>query len=145
MKGAILPDHMGVNHYELSVLGLASLTFTAVAGIESETTTVDLPDRTTASGGEVIPSEFTARLPLHHLTEQAIMRAWLQEGRDPVSPTYKKVATLIYKSISGQNLRSYQLVNLFPFKEALPDLEMANDGEMAENEWTFKADDIFPI
>jgi len=142
MKGAIQPDHIGVNKYELIVIGLPPLTFTAVSGIERELQTVDLPDRTTASGGGTNPVEFTADLPAHHIIQQAAMEAWFVEGQDPVSPTYKKVGTLVLKSGSGLVLRPFPLLGLYVSKRATPDLEMANEGELAIITWTLKADDM---
>jgi hypothetical protein len=145
MKGEILPGHIGINHYELKVVGLIPLTFTEISGLENETTVVDLPDRTQASGGETLPSEFTAMMPSHHKTEMAIMDVWLQEGKDPVSPTYKKTATLLYKDIHGVVTMAREILGCFVSKRTDPDLEKANDGEMAATEWTFKADDIKPL
>lgn len=145
MKGTIQPDHISVNKYELLALGMPPIQFTEVSGIEEELETVDLPDRTTASGGNTKPVEFTAKHMMHHLVEQAAMEVWFKESQDPVSPLYKKAGTLIHKSISGKVIRSYTLLGLYPTKRKLPDLEMANEGEPAVVEWTFKADDILPV
>jgi len=145
MKGAINPDHIGVNKYELIVIGLPPLTFTAIGGIEDELQTVDMPDRTTASGGNKGPVEFTADLPAHHIVQQAAMETWFVEGQDPVSPTYKKIASLVLKSGSGNILRSYSLMGLYVSKRGTPDLEMANEGELAIITWTLKGDEMLPI
>jgi len=145
MKGAILGDHIPLNKYQLIVLGMPELIFTEISGLEEELETVDLPDRTVASGGQTKTLEFTATLPAHHLIMQAAMELWFVEGRDPVASTYKKTATLILKSISGSTFRTYSLIGLFVCKRATPDLEMANEGEMATIEWTFKADQMLPI
>lgn len=145
MKGVIRPDHIPVNKYELRVLGAPSLVLYEVSGIEDELETTDLPDRTVASGGNRKSTEFTAMQPLHHTAEKAYMELWFRESQDPVSPSYKKAATLVHSSISGINSKSFQLVGVFPCKRKLPDLEMENEGEMAGIEWTFKADDILPL
>ena len=145
MKGAIQGDHIPLNKYQLIVLGMPELIFTEISGLEEELETVDLPDRTVASGGQTKTLEFTATLPAHHLIMQAAMELWFVEGRDPVASTYKKTATLILKSISGSTFRTYSLIGLFVCKRATPDLEMANEGEMATIEWTFKADQMLPI
>lgn len=145
MKGKILPDHLPLNKYKLLVIGLPPLTTTMVSGIEEEMDVVTLPDRTQASGGNTKPGEFTIKLPMHHLVEQAAMEAWFKESQDPVTATYKKPGTLVYESNSGTTLKSYTLVGLFPSKRKLPDAEMSNEGEMAEVEWTLKYDDILPV
>jgi hypothetical protein len=145
MKGEIKPDHMPVNKYQFLVVGLIPLTATEVSGIEDELETVRLPDRTTASGGNRGPTEFELTMPMHHLTEQAAMEVWFKEGQDPILPTYKKPCTLVHKSISGAVLRSYTLVGVFPTKRTLPDLDKANEGEMATVVWTMSADDVFPL
>jgi len=145
MKGAILPDHIPVNNFELLVIGLPPLTPTEVSGIEDELVTTDLPDRTKASGGERNPGEFTIMLPMHHTVEQAAMEVWFKEGQHPISPGYKKPGTLIHKSGSGNVLRTFSLLGAFASKRVLPDLEMVNEGEMATVEWTISYDDILPI
>jgi hypothetical protein len=62
-----------------------------------------------------------------------------------VSPAYKKVGTLIMFSGSGQVLRSYTLNGLWISKRATPDLDMANEGELATITLTFSADEMFPL
>lgn len=145
MKGTIRPDHIPLNKYLLLLVGLPRLTFTKISGIEDELEVANLPDRTQASGGNRKANEFTAMLPLHHITEQAAMEAWFRESQDPVSPLYKKQGTLVMQSISGITIKTFQVAGIFPSKRKLPDLEMVNEGEMAETEWTFKADDIQPL
>lgn len=145
MKGAIKADHIPTNNYELLILGLPTLTPVEISGLEDELETTDLPDRTVASGGNRGPFEFTMLIPMHHTVEQAAMEIWFREGQDPVQPTYKKAGTLIHKSISAQNLRTFSLIGAFVSKRVLPDLEMKGEGEQANVEWTIKGDDILPI
>lgn len=145
MKGAILPDHMPVNKFQLIFIGLPPLTAVEVSGLENELETAEMPDRTRASGGNRKATEITIKLPMHHAVEQVAMEAWLRESQDPVLPTYKKVGTLIHPSLSGVQLRSFQLVGVFPTKQKLPDLEMKNEGEIALVEWTLSVDDVLPL
>lgn len=145
MKGVLKKDHIPVNKYELLVLGLAPITFTEISGIEEELETVDLPDRTVGIGGNTKPVEFTAKIPLWHTAEVLQLEAWFAQCKDPVSPAAKKAGTLILSSISGANLKTFTLVDMFPSKRALPDLAMENEGEYAFEEWTFRADDMYPI
>lgn len=144
MKGAIQPNHMAVNKFQLLVLGLPPLTVTECSGIEEELQTVDMPDRTVASGGNTGPVEFTLMMPMHHTVEHAAMEAWFRESQDPVLPTYKKAASLMHKRIGPGLGKTYQLINVFPKKRKLPDLEMANEGELALVEWTMSADAVLP-
>lgn len=145
MKGAILPDHIPVNKYRLIVPGLPPLTPVEIGGLEDELQTTDLPDRTKATGGNRGTVEFTLSIPAHHTVERLAMELWFQEGQDPVLPTYKKAGTLILQSLSGQNFASYTLPGLFIMKRTTPDLEMANEGEMAVIEYTMSSDDVIPI
>lgn len=145
MKGIIQADHIPLNQFQLVVLGLGSFTFISITGLEEELNVVDLPDRTVASGGRTNPLEFVVALPLHHKTEQLQMELWFRESQDPVLPTYKKPATLILPSISRQLIQSYALSNVFPSKRGTPDFELDNDGEMAANEWTMRADSMLPL
>jgi|GEM_PF-4001633 len=145
MKNVLLPDHIPLNNYDLIVVGGPNpIRFTSISGIEQALETVDLPDRTKASGGNVGAIEFTATHPKHHTIEDAFLESWFQEGQDPVLPTYKKAATLLVRSISTLNVRSYTLINLFVMNRALPDMEMGNEGELFMTTWTFAADNIFP-
>ncbi len=146
MKQTLQPDHIAVNNYQLIVVGGPPLIqFVTIDGFEEELETVDLPDRTTASGGNTKSIEFTATHPKHHTVEDAFLEAWFLEGQDPVSPTYKKAATLVIQSISRLVTRSYNLIGLYPSKRKTSDLDMANEGELNSTEWTFKCDRIITV
>jgi hypothetical protein len=145
MKGEVQADHIPVNKFTLKVVGLLDIYLSTVSGIEDELQTIDLPDRTKASGGNRSATEFTAMQPIHHTAEVVAMEAWFKEGQDPISPTYKKPCTLIMQSLSGQKSRSYTLIGVFVSKRALPDLDKSDDGEMAQIEWTFSVDDLLPL
>ena len=90
MKGTILPGHVGVNRYELLVLGVVPLVFHEVSGMESET-------------------------------------------------------PFVWKNIHGEPAATWALSGLAVSKRATPDAEMANDGDMAAIEWTFKYDSMIPL
>lgn len=142
LKGIIQADHIPVNKYQLLVVGVQTLTPIKISGIEEELETVDLPDRTKASGGQTKAGSFTVTFAEHHKAEIDALEKWYSDSTDPVSPTYKKPATLVQQSISNRQTRSWSVVGLFPMKRKLPDLEMKNDGDMAEIEYTFSFDDI---
>jgi hypothetical protein len=145
MKGSIQPGHIPVNKYQLLVVGLPLLTPTTVSGIEEEIAAIDMPDHTKVSGGNTGPSECTIMIPMHHTIEHAAMEAWFAEGQDPVTPTYKKAASLIMQSGSLVGpTRTYSLVGVWTCKRKLPDLELKNDGEMAQAEWTLYIDQVLP-
>jgi len=127
------------------VAGLPPILFTEISGLEEELETVDLPDRTKASGGNTLPVEWTAMHPLHHIVEETALELWFKEGQDPVSPTYKKDATLLIFSNTGQVIKTYALPGTFISKRTIPDLDKANEGEMAANEWTFNSDEVAPL
>jgi hypothetical protein len=145
MKGLLAADHIPINNFEMLIVGMTPMVITEVSGIEEELQTTDLPDRTSASGGNTMPVEFTAKSPMHHTVDQAQMELWFSQCQDPVSVAYKRAGTLIHKSISGETLRTFSLLGLYPTKRSLPDLDMANEGECAFVEWTFKADQVLPI
>lgn len=145
MKGAIKDDHIPLNKYKLSIVGLPDLTAVAAGGMEEELNTVDLPDRTKASGGESAPSELVVTIPMHHTVERIAMEGWFQEGKDPVSPTYKKTGVLIWTSNSDSTLATYTVDGVFISKRVTPDGEMANEGEMATIEYTLSIDTIVAV
>lgn len=139
MKMVLAPDHIPVNSYELIVVGAPPLRFTSIGGLEEELETVDLPDRTTASGGNKKPVEFDCMHPKHHAVEDAFLEFWFEEA-ELCFPTYKKPVTLIVRSISGLQVRTYNLIGVYPTKRKTPDLEMKNEGDLFETTWTFKGD-----
>jgi hypothetical protein len=136
MKATLLPDHIPRNNYELMVVGGPPLHFTKVGGLDEELEAVDLPNRTKASGGTTKSLEFTVEHPLHHAVENDFLESWWAacQNRDP---GYKKPAVLVLQSISRLRTKTFNLLELFIVKRKTPDLEMANDGELATIEWTF--------
>lgn len=144
MKQVLLPDHIPVNNFELIVVGAPPLKFITIDGLEEELDTVDLPDRTKASGGATKAIEFTATHPKHHTVEDAFLEAWFLEATLAL-PTYKKPGTLLIKSISSIQVRTFSVVGLFPSKRKTADLDMANEGELNVTEWTFMGDLVIPV
>jgi hypothetical protein len=145
LQGTVQPGHIPVNNYELIVVGLPPMVFTKISGFETVNESVELPDRTRASGGNRKPVEFTGMSFEHHTAERAALEFWFQEGKDPVSPTYKKVGTLIKRDIHGRVASTNSILGLWITKKKAPDLDLANDGEPALIEWTFSADSVQPI
>jgi hypothetical protein len=147
LKGTIKADHMAVNKYQLTLIGLTTLTLTPieVSGMEVEVGVIDLPDRTKVSGGQSSSTEFTMTIPMHHSSEIGAMEVWFQEGQDPVVATYKKAGTLTFQSITGENEKSWTLIGAWCSKRKLPDLSMEDDGEMAVAEYTICVDEVLPI
>ena len=145
MKQVIQPDHIPLNKFELIVPGLPSFVFTSLSGLEEELDKVDLPDRSVATGGRTKPVEFECMHPMHHDVEDLALEAWFQEGQDPISPSYKKAATLTVTSLSGALSRAFTFPDLFIWKRQIPDFEMDNDGELAQKTWSFAASDVLPV
>ncbi len=144
LQGSILTDHVPVNSFRITITGVGAsgqtFFFSDLSGIETEVEAIDLPDRTKASGGQTLPSEFTGKTPLHHAVERAALNTWFKEGQDPVKSTYKKTATLIHKTISGSKQGKYTIRGLWITKRKLPDLDTTNAGDIALIEWTFSLD-----
>lgn len=145
LKFVIQPDHIPVNNYRLQVVGLQPITFTSIGALEKEIDSVDLPDRTSASTGRTKNGETEVKVPEHHLVEVQQMETWYQEGKDPVSPTYKKTGTLTVYSGTTLIQKTYTLIGCYISKGATPDREMNDDGEMAVLTYTLKWDDIIGL
>ena len=143
-KGTILPDHLPKNQFVLTIPQAPPITFTKVGGLEEELETVDLPDRTKASGGQKKAFEFTATVPEHHKQQVAFLELWFKASQHPVAPNYKKACTLTRISLGGVP-KSYSLIGVFTKKRKTDDLEMTNEGEASEQEWTFCVDEMLPI
>lgn len=145
MKGSVKPNHAPVNNFELLIVGLPPILFTKVGGIEQEIEAVDMPDRTQVSGGNVKGVEFPVEMFEHHVVERAAMDIWFEEAKDNVTPTYKKVGTLIKKGIDGSIVSTQTLIGLWIKKRKTSDLDLANEGEPAMVEYTMWADDVLPV
>jgi len=141
MKGAVQQNHIPVNNYELKIQGQPVFLFTKISGLDQETESVDLPDRTVASGGNVKAFEITAESFEHHAVETDALEAWRQEGKDNVTRTYKKTGTLIKRAIDGTVQSSRILTGVWVKKRKDADLDLANEGEPAMIEWTLSVDD----
>lgn len=144
MKHVLLPDHIPTNKYVLAFAGVNPITFTSVGALEEEIDKVDLPDRTSASGGRTKPIEFDVKVPAHHGVEVAAMENWLAEGQDPVSPGYKKTGTLSMISLSGALSFVGTLVGVWNFKRGTPELEMNSDGDLSEITYSLCTDQFLP-
>lgn|SRR5574343_147814 len=144
MKGAIQPNHVSKNNFELQVIGLPPITFIEVGDIPEQVDKVDLPDRTRASGGTKQAGEFSVMVPSHHDVEVAAMEAWYKEAQDPVAPTYKKSGVLIKKGIDGSVIRTYTFTGLWVSERNMTSVALENEGEMDTIEYLLNFDDIIP-
>lgn len=142
LKGAIQAGHAPVNNYKMVIVGLPDILFVTISGFEIETEAIDLPDRTSVSGGNSKPVEFTGTTFEHHIAEKAALELWRLEGLDPVSPLYKKAGTLIRLNISGNTIGTQVLTGLWISKKKNADLDLANEGDPSMIEWTFKTDSV---
>lgn len=145
MKGDIQEAHIPVNKFQLLVAGLPPLTPITIGALEEELDVVELPDRTKASGGETRSVETDVAIPAHHHVEIAAMEAWYAECQDPVTPTYKKVATLLQESnVTGQVPRTFTMLGVFITKRMTADLDRNNEGEMLNYTYTLSIDRLLP-
>ncbi len=145
LKGRVKPDHIPLNKYRFAVAGLGiELTALEVTGLEIELNTVELPDRTKASGGQVGTAEVTVKLPMHHEDEFKAMESWFKRCQDGVTIDYKLPVTLTQPTNSGNAQVLWILTGVFPMKRVIADMAMENEGELATVEWTFSVDNIEP-
>ena len=146
IKNVIDENRIQVNKYLLDLQpGVGSVLLTAISGLEEELDSVELPDRTTRSGGRKKPVEFEVTQPMHHDLEVAKMEAWYIQCQDPVSPLHLKVGSLIQFDQQGLPRRKFTLLNVWNRKRVHSDLELENDGDMATITWTLQADEILPV
>jgi len=145
MKGAVQPNHIPINNFELIVIGIPPIFLTKISGLEEETESTDLPDRTTASGGNTKPVEFTMMSFEHHAVELAALELWRREAIGNVTSTYKKIGTLIRRSIDGNVATTRTLTGLWIKKRKDSDSDVADEGAPAMIEWTMRTDKVESI
>lgn len=145
MKGVILPNPSTGNKFSIMVAGLPLLTATTMGKLEDELKKFDLPDNTTASGGESKPTELEFTIPLHHKLEMLAMEAWYAESHDPVLPSYKKEAVITYYTMAGDVPAAVYLASgVYPSKRGLPEQDMSKEGELGVCTWTLSIDSAVP-
>lgn len=142
MKGRIKPDHIKVNEFELRIAGVLTLFPIEVTGIEKENPSIDLPDNTTAAGGNPKPIEFVVKVAAHHKDEVVYWNQWAEAAVGVQGPLYKRPVVYTMRSGTNKNLLIANLEGVWVTKTKLPDGEMKNDGEIAIIEYTCKADDV---
>lgn len=141
LKGTILEDHIPMNKYKLKPVGLIDIVFTEVSGLEKILEMIDLPDRTRASGGNTQAGTFTAKTPMHHTGDNAVLGLWFKLNQDPIQPLNKLPCTMEYFSGTGNIVKTIGLIGVSIEAEKTPDVAMENEGELATIEWTFSYDD----
>lgn len=142
IKNVINSNELSVAKFKFVVIGLPPILFLEVKGLEKETEEAILPDQTTVSGGRTKAGSFTAKVPAHHLVEIAALEMWHEQGIDPVSPNYKKSATLMFLSKDNSAFKMWNVKGCWCKKEKVPDGDLKDQGNEAEIEYTFAFDDI---
>jgi len=144
MKGVIQEDHMPVNSGKLFIVGLPEITFTSIGEITLATTKVTLPDATIVSGGKRNPFEFAVTVPSHHLVEIAAMDLWVEQSKNGANG-YKKAGSLVMTSVSGDVIKTYSVLGVWPSDLTIPAQDMANDGDISQNGYLINGDDALPV
>lgn len=145
-KGTIQTNHFPNNQYRLVVPAFPLITtILEIDGLDIETETVDMPDRTVVSGGHRKTLDFTVKVPTHHTEEMTSWQAWLQMGAFPVVPGYKQPVTLVQTGLHGDKVKVYEIIGMFPYKKGLAGMSMKDEGNLSETTINCKADDFLPI
>lgn len=145
IKNTLQENHIQMNKFMAQIApGVGQILFTNIGEIEEELDMVDLPDRTSRSGGRKKQIEFEVTQPAHHETEVAAMEAWFADCQDPVAPDHLKVMTIVKFDQQDAPRRTLTLNNCTCFKKAESEMDLDNDGEMSTIVWTIKADENLP-
>lgn len=146
VKGTIKPGHTPRNSYKLTIVPPLSAEITAVSigGLEQDTDTVTMPDRTVRTGGAAGIVEFDIGLPEHHVAEVKAMEAWRRETILG-GPFHKKAVTIEKKAVDGTTVITWSLLGVLNAGVGTPDLEMENEGEMSVITYKLKADTLIVL
>ena len=144
IKRVIQPNRVQRNKYAMKVPGLQDMVLTSIGSLESELDDNEMPDRTLVTGGREKPVEFDIMVPAHHKVAILQMEAWFTECKEPVTPTHKKIATIMFFREQGFDVPglTYFLEGIKVKKRATPEGELDNDGEMAVVTYTMTADEV---
>ena len=142
-KGAVLANHIPVNNFKMTVTGgNVDLLFITLTMPEFETETIDLPDRTQASGGNVLPGESVGSIMGHHNSEVDYLETWRKDGIGKVKTTYKRACTIAEYGIDGKIVRSQGWKGVRIKKVKKTDRDLADPGAPAMYEYTFGIDEL---
>jgi hypothetical protein len=145
IKNVVQPNRVQVNKYQLIVQpGVGSVLLVSIGGLEEELDKVDLPDRTSRSGGREKQGETEIVQPMHHDLEVLAVETWYRMCKNTL-PLYLKLGILMIFDEWGSPRKRYTLPNCWLSKRKHADLELDNDGEMATITWTMNYDQIIPM
>ena len=141
IKNVLLENRIPQNKFRNVIQpSVGEITFISVGDLEEELDFVDLPDRTSRTGGRTKQIEFEVVQPMHHDIEVAAMEAWYTECKDPVSPDHLKIWTYTRIDLGDNPRRVTVLDNCSVMKKVESESDLDNDGDMATITWTIKAD-----
>jgi len=142
VKGALEQNPAQKHRYKMLVVGLnpAELNPTSIDGIEATTGVAELPDRTRISDGVIKAGSFTIKMPVHHVVEMAALKTWYKDTRAKAPSEYKKTVTILHLNGARAIVRTTKLGGVWPEGYSESSLEMGNEGEMGETEWTLSFD-----
>jgi hypothetical protein len=140
-KGAVAANHIPVNNFQMLV-GEKNLFFVSLTMPELETETIDLPDRTQASGGNVLPSEAVGSIMGHHSGDVSYLETWRKQGIGNVPTTYKRTVTVTESGIDGKTARKQTWSGVRIKKVKKTDKDLADPGAPAMYEYTFGIDSV---
>lgn len=145
VKCVINPDELKVNKGKLIVAGIVPILCTEIKGLKAEGELATLPDQTNVSGGRNKAGTFTIKIPAHHFITVRALEEWKKKAMDPQDTDTKKSATLIFLSGTNLKFKSWALEGVWVVTETMPDMELKDEGNEAEVEFTLSFDDINPI
>lgn len=102
VKGRVPADHFPTNRAELTIAGLGPVIDLLKLGELPDTTkSAEAPDGTVVTSGEKEAGTVDFEIPMSNLPHVLLLDAWAAEAVGFVSPTYKRLVTVAYPSVSG--------------------------------------------
>ena len=140
-KGSFSQDYVPLCNFRFMIEGLLELIATEVSGLSHSIETVEFEDKVVYSLGRKSSLEFTVTVPIHENVQMGIMELWWLASQDPMEIGHKHNATLLAHSVFANITSVYLIIGMFPCGRKYPDFKKSS-AEMAEEIWTFKADDL---
>lgn len=140
-KGTYDPGAAIASRFRLEVIGLPPINFSRVGEITRTLLTVDLPDRTRQTSGEVEAGELEVDMLLHQRVEHLAMSAWFADNISG-GLTGKKPGILYFLRADGTVVRALALQGLQPTAEKTPELDAGGDPSAIMCTWTLSYDDV---
>lgn len=140
----ILPGEIKLRNFRIAIPGVTEITVIEFDDMAEKIRTAVMPDQTRRSSGAVDGGESSFKVPAHHITEIAALKAYYAQCRYAL-PGYKRDWIVTYYSSAGITSQGVILVGAFLTEKMLPGGKLEDEGNQVVNHWGFSWDEMLDL